>query len=531
MKNLICCSVVCLLVSISLHAQVQNKQFLFYKDLVAKKKKEMTRAIPPPRQLLKSGSEAWSEDSVLTSNWNIVSGSWNPFAKIIYGYDNQGLMNVETDFLWQEGKKQFTPDREYRGYFDENRNPLVVVTNIYDTITETWKPSERDSLEYENNLVFSHINYQYNPIQSTWFIGYYDVSNISEHSTEMYFLGWDSTYTIDFGIRMKSISNSKDRMLEMVVEQFDPIMETWVNDSKYVEEYLADTLLSSWTLYKWNLRTEVWEPADRISYSYTDNLLTKKIDLQWKNSAFQDIQQTIYEYNASKQNILELFQFRSNNAWFNGALTLTEYDSGGRTTKELHQIWNDPVWENNYQYLYTYSPVNQSSETRMQIFLDNQWVDSKLNTTIMDDNDKILESVNKYWNLETGLLEGISERYIYTYEGNSKETETYMSWDIAIPDWVNQSRKDTWYSIHPTVYVTEVAQVNVGVYPNPAGSTIYFDGLTGRSDISIFDQAGRLVLKQQIQGNSVDIGKLKSGVLYLTVETSEGIVQKKMVKQ
>lgn len=71
------------------------------------------------------------------------------------------------------------------------------------------------------------------------------------------------------------------------------------------------------------------------------------------------------------------------------------------------------------------------------------------------------------------------------------------------------------------------------IYPNPVTNTITIKNKSHNPIISIiiYDVLGRLVLEKNNPSNHLDISKLDSGLLFLTIETDKGVFTKKIIKQ
>jgi len=81
---------------------------------------------------------------------------------------------------------------------------------------------------------------------------------------------------------------------------------------------------------------------------------------------------------------------------------------------------------------------------------------------------------------------------------------------------------------------TGVATINgkmISVYPNPVNSTLFVNGLTEKSKVTIYDLSGKMIFNQQINENQIDISKLSNGTYSIKIESANGIVTKKFVKQ
>ncbi len=76
----------------------------------------------------------------------------------------------------------------------------------------------------------------------------------------------------------------------------------------------------------------------------------------------------------------------------------------------------------------------------------------------------------------------------------------------------------------------EVAQIDM--YPNPSNHLINFTNISKKSNVSIIDVNGKLILKTTINAtsNSINISQLNNGIYFVRIETEKGILTKKLVK-
>jgi hypothetical protein len=82
-----------------------------------------------------------------------------------------------------------------------------------------------------------------------------------------------------------------------------------------------------------------------------------------------------------------------------------------------------------------------------------------------------------------------------------------------------------------TTSTREAENSKISIFPNPANNMLFINGLTTKSDISIYDFSGRLVSKQQVENNPIDISYFHNGIYLMKIETATGIVTKKFVKE
>jgi len=91
------------------------------------------------------------------------------------------------------------------------------------------------------------------------------------------------------------------------------------------------------------------------------------------------------------------------------------------------------------------------------------------------------------------------------------------------------------YSIS-TVGIKNISESinNFSVYPNPANDKITIDGVTSPNAIlSIKNMVGELVLQRQLNNakNEIDISNFSKGIYIIKIESTQGIMQQKLLKE
>lgn len=74
----------------------------------------------------------------------------------------------------------------------------------------------------------------------------------------------------------------------------------------------------------------------------------------------------------------------------------------------------------------------------------------------------------------------------------------------------------------------ELGSSSLSVYPNPANNVITIAGVTGNSNITVYDVQGRIVLQNTVLNNTVDVSALTSGVYTIHVENNGSIAVEKL---
>jgi hypothetical protein len=78
---------------------------------------------------------------------------------------------------------------------------------------------------------------------------------------------------------------------------------------------------------------------------------------------------------------------------------------------------------------------------------------------------------------------------------------------------------------------SSITKSSIIVYPNPAIKTLYFNVIINYSIVEVFDISGKLLLKKQLDSRQLDISNLSQGLYFIKLETNEGMVVKKFIKE
>jgi hypothetical protein len=127
------------------------------------------------------------------------------------------------------------------------------------------------------------------------------------------------------------------------------------------------------------------------------------------------------------------------------------------------------------------------------------------------------------------IVERINAEIIISAKANPTETDRYANVKISCAGETDQIIKVT-QGIYPT-NVNEIGGSSVSVFPNPARTTLYLNGLSEISSVSIFDLNGRLVLKPQITNNLIDVSSLENGIYLVKLSDKDGDFVVKFIKQ
>ena len=91
--------------------------------------------------------------------------------------------------------------------------------------------------------------------------------------------------------------------------------------------------------------------------------------------------------------------------------------------------------------------------------------------------------------------------------------------------------KIAWYENFTILEIEDNDKMEFSIYPNPTDGIIYFESISEVVSIKVYDTLGRLVLKKDSPSNTLDISNLSTGLLFVHIDTDEGSVVKKVIKE
>jgi hypothetical protein len=110
-------------------------------------------------------------------------------------------------------------------------------------------------------------------------------------------------------------------------------------------------------------------------------------------------------------------------------------------------------------------------------------------------------------------------------------TQTVRNTTIKVSD---TGVKDHFINVTQGIYPTgtiEVDNSSVSVFPNPVSKTLYLNGLTGMTSVSVFDLKGKIVIKPQITKDWIDVSNLENGIYLIKFSDKKGEFTTKFIKK
>jgi len=147
-------------------------------------------------------------------------------------------------------------------------------------------------------------------------------------------------------------------------------------------------------------------------------------------------------------------------------------------------------------------------------------------------NNASLTDIYCYDNLLNSLnIANGNNLIISTFWAYSNTNLTCIEVDDAVYSATNWTDIDavSSFSENCGVGINEIYSMEVNIYPNPASSQITVDSEEMIEEITIFNMFGELV--QQENSNTFSVSTLSNGVYVMNIQTSNGIVRSRFIKE
>ncbi|TGE20266.1 T9SS type A sorting domain-containing protein [Hymenobacter aquaticus] len=358
----------------------------------------------------------------------------------------------------------------------------------------------------------------------------------------------------------------------LIAQQVDQDSATSVPYGRYLYTYNAQGKETSYTRQSWNNNTWVNSNRSLVTYDSRGNE-TLYESQDWSGNAWVTTNgyQSVYTYNAAGAMTEEVRKELLNGVYVNTDRITYTY-TNGRLSALLYEEWNNTAWQNDGRILdivwYDYAN-NQPASYREQTFNGTSFVDDSRytitwgangsNVTIREaynisawlnyrrytdtkdsqGNDQ-LYTTESWTNNAWKQIEG--SRYISIYNAsNSLLRRVAQDFDDVTSQYVN-TYKDTYSNFQTITLAARNAALEAqsALYPNPASGIVTLE-VAGLSKAEAATGEVRNALGQLVQHFSVqpqagklstrlDVSNLPSGVYTVRLQTAEGAIVKRVVR-
>jgi hypothetical protein len=327
----------------------------------------------------------------------------------------------------------------------------------------------------------------------------------------------------------------------------------WENYRKTIYTYDPDGNILLWTSQLWS--NKIWTNDWRYTYSYDvngnnitilhQNGLENTWLNEWSDTCTYDILGNVNT---------EVYVTWQINTWVNNTRWTNSYDLNGNLSGCISELWKNDAWKTFDRHLYYTYGSNLLSDV-YQLYKDYLWVNVWKYTYDYDFKGNMISYSRDVWQTKRWMYDW---RYSYSYDkrGNSLSGEyekwgEITGWQPGIPDYglAVFSGKIQIYILYDIYrytanYITFTSGItdyavnnNLLLYPNPANDNITIEltlpDTKQKNVIYVSDILGNLILQQPVQQakTTINISDLSAGIYFIKVNTKNGIIIKKLVKE
>ncbi len=451
------------------------------------------------------------QDSIITQNFDTISGTWNNDFQQKMTYDNQGLNNQVIGQNWDDAQNTWIDGEKEYLTFDINNNITKYLTLEWNGIDNRWDSSYKNATIYNsNNLMTLYNSYNWDSSNNLWVNGTQTIIQYNENNldTSKIHSSWDS-------------GNS-----------------AWKIDEKFVYKYDATSNLVEEYRYTWNSTLNQLDTFNMTKNFY--DLSNKKIKREeygkWSGN-MELIETNYYTYNSNQLLAIDSAIMQSN---INVAYYL--YDANGHLLQELRKYFDGIEMHNSSKRDYAYNTLGKITNEDIYTWVNDAWRKDYKYERNFDNNGNLVNFMsggyynNTNGNFFTELQEANREVLIFDLnynvsqialyyeedsEENKKDTTTWESYNYTNTSWFNTERTLYYYSSFLPNSILENKTLEVRVYPNPATDYVLVDSkdLSTNASIRIYDSFGRIVINQPINGK-VSVKGLSNGIYFYTISTA-----------
>lgn len=122
------------------------------------------------------------------------------------------------------------------------------------------------------------------------------------------------------------------------------------------------------------------------------------------------------------------------------------------------------------------------------------------------------------------LSETPTDPTLVTLQAGSGELDNPVALNATIPSGTVYRFAD------PSLSTEDIRTVTVKSYPNPTSDFLNIQTGASQFSVSVYSSLGQLVLNEKNISEGIDMSSLESGIYFVSISTTQGIFQKKVIK-
>jgi len=225
---------------------------------------------------------------------------------------------------------------------------------------------------------------------------------------------------------------------------------------------------------------------------------------------------------------------------------LTEIDVSQNIALEDIGMWNNQLTFLDINQLYNLKELNVDGNQLTELDVSNNpnleeiIVDYNSITSLdVSQNPNLFRVTISYNNLiNLNLKNGNTNNIFKMWAHENSNLTCIQVDDVTYPSTQVCTSWDGWCKDETAVYsedcnlgLEDILTTQITLYPNPAQNVLLIQSQVSIKSILVYDVLGNLVLEQQNAFNQIELSHLKSGLLFIKLETDQGILVKKVLKK
>jgi hypothetical protein len=402
-----------------------------------------------------------------------VSGNDQPFHK-----STLGSFPCETHHYYWDVTTIWMADYNRYCTYDNHGN---VLTNLK-TDTNTGDTLELTTYTYdsEQRLIKRIFQIWNNGNWENSEQNYYEFDTYGNETISLYYF-WQGSWVPAWGTKhIYTYENNK--MIEDLSQEWDQILTTWVNASKYIYTYDVNGYRTEHVYQYWESTMGVWISAFKDNYLVGASGIVNEVIMQ----EWDDLNSTWVNYLKN-----------TNIVWhqWNGDF----YSSDLENMTVL--LWTNGIWENYYRLACAWE-ANGSYEETQQQYSNGNWINTQRIINAFDDHGNFILFTYEFWTNNNWVID-MGSQYLLTYNGNDMTQRITQEWDHFMNEWVNYYKEEYSDFFQTQGMIDNPYTLNgIHLYPNPSTGIIRLEPDTpdaGNIAVEIMNTNGQVIYTNQFQ--------------------------------
>ncbi len=418
-------------------------------------------------------------------------------------------LDSTVNIFYEEGMVFPVEMRKYT-YDSKERTTSMAILD-WNNETQHWDNSKKEEYQYDaSGRISVLLRYWADDNTLEWEIGDKEEHIYGTNSETLTYYYWDAENNQWLNNKKYEMQlNDNGDVVEEVEYYFNQETVQWDYHTKKEMVYNSNNYLIETRDYFFQANIAEWVVLNKYVYTYDNNNdLIEKAGYSFYSDLNEWLigSKRLFTYNNNHQVLSDTSMIKDGNQLVYEDLIVYEYDAEGNKTQVVNYQWvNQWVGDNKEVYLLNASGDLTELDYYVWDEVNGEWFFA----------EKLEATINSGYTKDQLVLPVDFTVLNYPIRHMIESVAGYLN--LGNNNWVKQISWDYYFSGYKPDGIIETGKNIVTLYPNPASDQIFFssDKITGKFEIELIDQQGRMVLSKEVLSNSpVQIDFLKNG-LYL----------------